>query len=164
MADLGRARYRKVQPGTVLKRPIMCYIRKAGASRISNMILADHLGTTNTPLEDHYKTTTSAIENICAATCFSDAVFSCLGSFISTLAMLMITIPRMMLILMLIPRMMLILTKSLGFLGLRVSGQYWWSQDLRLTVIQPQRRCTRPLYDWDRPDASNKYISKFYIA
>ena len=25
--------------------------------RISNMILADHLGTTNTPLEDHYKTT-----------------------------------------------------------------------------------------------------------
>ena len=40
-------------------------------------------------------------------------------------------------------------TKSPGFLGLRVSGQYWWCQDLSLTVIQPQERTQH--YDPDLP-------------
>ena len=42
MADLGRARYSQVQPGTVLKRPIMFYISKKQALNGYKIILRAH--------------------------------------------------------------------------------------------------------------------------
>ena len=61
-------------------------------------------------------------------------------------------------------------TKSPGFLGLRVSGQYWWCQDLSLTVIQPQERTQH--YDPDLPtniflkcykSLGGKYKYKYFV-
>ena len=56
MADLGRARYSREQPGTVLKKSIM-FLKNGRLEDIkydTERSLVDHLGTTNRPLVEHY--------------------------------------------------------------------------------------------------------------